>query len=64
MPPPQGIRNWLAKNAACAQDVMIATCNKTSREKHISRDQVGMVWVGLAGMPVAFVCSTPRLSVM
>ena len=34
------LRNWLAKNAAVPQEVMIVTCNKASRDKHISSEQV------------------------
>ncbi|GLQ36239.1 hypothetical protein GCM10007939_25230 [Amylibacter marinus] len=34
------LRNWLDKNAGRRQEVMIVTCDKTSRTKHISRDQV------------------------
>ena len=36
----QELRNWLAKNADRQQEVMIVTCNKKSREKHISSAQV------------------------
>lgn len=36
----QELRNWLANNTAQQQDVMIVTCNKKSREKHVSSDQV------------------------
>lgn len=34
------LRNWLAKNSTQQQEVMIVTCNKKSREKHISSDQI------------------------
>ncbi len=34
------LRNWLAKNSEQRQEVMIVTCNKKSRDKHISSDQV------------------------
>ena len=36
----QELRTWLAKNVGDQQEVMIVTCNKTSRDKHISSDQV------------------------
>lgn len=36
----QELRNWLAKNSEHEQEVMIVTCNKKSRDKHISSDQV------------------------
>lgn len=36
----QELRNWLAKNSDCKQEVMIVTCNKKSREKHVSNDQL------------------------
>lgn len=36
----QELRNWLAKNSEREQEVMIVTCNKKSRDKHISSDQV------------------------
>lgn len=36
----QELRNWLAKNSDHEQQVMIVTCNKTSRDKHVSNDQV------------------------
>ena len=34
------LRNWLAKNSEQRQEVMIVNCNKKSRDKHISSDQV------------------------
>jgi hypothetical protein len=34
------LRNWLAKNSEQKQEVMIVTCNKKSRDKHISCDLV------------------------
>jgi len=34
------LRSWLAKNAACETDVMIVTCNKLSKVKHVSNTQV------------------------
>jgi citrate lyase synthetase len=34
------LRNWLAKNSEQKQEVMIVTCNKKSRDKHISGDLV------------------------
>ncbi|SMX42420.1 hypothetical protein [Actibacterium lipolyticum] len=34
------LRNWLNKNSEQQQEVMIVTCNKKSRDKHISSDQV------------------------
>lgn len=34
------LRNWLAKNTELRQDVMIVTCNKKSRDKHLSSNQV------------------------
>lgn len=34
------LRNWLSKNTGDPDEVMIVTCNKTSRDKHISGDQV------------------------
>jgi len=36
----QELHNWLAKHTAYAQDVMIVTCNKKSRDKHLSSSQV------------------------
>jgi len=36
----QELRSWLAKNSEREQEVMIITCNKKSRDKHLSRDQV------------------------
>lgn len=36
----QELHTWLRKNADIGQDVMIVTCNKTSRDKHISSDAV------------------------
>jgi len=36
----QELRNWLTKNPDQMQDVMIVTCNKKSRDKHLSRDQM------------------------
>ncbi|MEP5760573.1 MAG: hypothetical protein ABJ327_14920 [Litoreibacter sp.] len=36
----QELRNWLAKNTDHEKEVMIVTCNKKSRDKHISSDQV------------------------
>jgi hypothetical protein len=36
----QQLRNWLASNSEFERDVMIVTCNKKSREKHISSEQV------------------------
>ncbi len=36
----QDLRNWLAKNAAHSQDVMIVTCDKSSPKKYVSRAQV------------------------
>lgn len=36
----QEIRNWLAKNPEYKQDVMIVTCNKKSRDKFVSNEQV------------------------
>jgi len=36
----QELRNWLAKNSGHKQEVMIVTCNKKSRDKHVSSDQV------------------------
>lgn len=40
----QELRNWLRKNAAHRQDIMIVTCNHKSADKHISRKQV---WLAL-----------------
>lgn len=34
------LRNWLTKNYEHEQEVMIVTCNKKSRDKHVSNDQV------------------------
>lgn len=34
------LRNWCAKNSTHQQEVMIVTCNKKSRDKHISTNQV------------------------
>ncbi|AXI45583.1 hypothetical protein C1J03_05755 [Sulfitobacter sp. SK012] len=36
----QELKNWLAKNSKLEQEVMIVTCNKQSRDKHVSSDQV------------------------
>lgn len=36
----QELRSWLLKNSEHAHDVMIVTCNKTSRNKYVSSDQV------------------------
>ncbi|KLN61702.1 hypothetical protein WH96_05105 [Kiloniella spongiae] len=36
----QELRNWLGKNSEQEQEVMIITCNKKSRDKYLSRDQV------------------------
>lgn len=36
----QELRNWLAKNSEHQQEVMLVTCNKNSRRRHISSDQV------------------------
>lgn len=36
----QELRNWLAENSERKQEVMIVTCNKKSRNKHVSSDQV------------------------
>lgn len=36
----QELRNWLARNSGHKQEVMIVTCNKKSRDKHISSNQV------------------------
>jgi hypothetical protein len=42
----QELRNWLAKNSAPQQEVMIVTCNKNSREKPIGSAQVRRVLGG------------------
>ena len=34
------LRTWLAKNSKSGTDVMIVTCNKLSKDKHVSSDQV------------------------
>lgn len=36
------LRTWLAKNKGPAQEIMIVTCNATSRNKHVSGTQVRM----------------------
>ena len=36
----QELRTWLSKNSERQQEVMIVNCNKKSRDKHISSDQV------------------------
>lgn len=36
----QDLRNWLSQQAGYPQDVMIVTCDKTSRTKHVSSDEV------------------------
>lgn len=36
----QELRTWLNKNSECPQEVMITTCNKASRKKHLSSQQV------------------------
>ena len=36
----QQIRNWLAKNASQTGPVMLVTCNRISRTKHVARDAV------------------------
>ena len=36
----QELRNWLARNSEHEQEVMIVTCNKKSREKHVSGGQL------------------------
>lgn len=39
----QELRNWLVKNSDQRQDVMIVTCDKKSREKHVNSGQVKKV---------------------
>ena len=39
----QQLATWGAKHATPTQQVMIVTCNATSRDKHLSRDQVSGV---------------------
>ena len=34
------LRQWFAKNSEHGQEVMIITCNKKSRDKYVSGDQV------------------------
>lgn len=34
------LQTWLAKNADCPGEVMIVTCDKTSRDKYLSTAQV------------------------
>jgi len=34
------LRNWLTKNSGFDGEVMIVTCNKKSRDKYLSGDQV------------------------
>lgn len=34
------LRDWLSKNTGLQQEVMIVTCNKKSRERHLSSNQV------------------------
>lgn len=34
------LRSWLTKNSESGQEVMIVTCNKKSRDKYVSSDQV------------------------
>jgi hypothetical protein len=36
----QELRNWLAKNSEHKQEVMIVTCNKKSRDKHVGSERV------------------------
>ncbi len=36
----QELRNWLAKQPDQQQTVMLLTCNKTSRNKYVSREEV------------------------
>ena len=36
----QDLRNWLVRNSDQSQEVMIVTCNKGSRDKHVSRELV------------------------
>ena len=36
----QDLQNWLSKNSELSQEVMITTCEKNSRDKHVSREQV------------------------
>lgn len=36
----QELRNWLAKHPDQEQSIMLVTCNKKSRDKHVSREQV------------------------
>lgn len=36
----QDLRNWLSQNATHSEDVMVVTCDKTSRTKHVSNDEV------------------------
>ena len=34
------LRTWLVNNFGCAEDVMIVTCNKKSRDKYVGGDEV------------------------
>jgi hypothetical protein len=36
----QELRSWLSKNSELSRQVIIVTCNKKSRDKHVSSDQV------------------------
>ncbi len=36
----QELLNWLARNAEYEQEVMLVTCNKKSRDKFVSSEQV------------------------
>lgn len=47
------LRNWLAKHPDDDQCVMLVTCSKKSRDKYVSREQVGdaLVEYGWVGGP-------------
>ena len=34
------LRTWLAKNSECGAEVLIVTCNKLSKDKYVSVEQV------------------------
>lgn len=46
----QELRAWLAKNSDRQQEVMIVTCDKNSREKHLSSLQVRHALAGTGWM--------------
>ncbi|WP_368187963.1 hypothetical protein [Aestuariibius sp. HNIBRBA575] len=39
----QDLKNWVGQNPNLTQDVMIVTCNKTSRSRYLCNDQIDAV---------------------